>query len=294
MRNLYLVILKLYQNEMPGKQSPILTTKDTKSEAKRQTQSHDDTTSKEKNIGVQSLPNCMQLLSQEELDTFSTYKHSTGKTRLELWMIQGPTGFAERLWPSFISANSLTLIAQIPILAILLYVFSTQGTHISPDNPIDSKVLLTCGFLVQWFSQTDIMDGLRARRMNIGSPLGRIIDEAGDCIVMANYSVLVGYIVAFDNKWWELIFFYLNICFYGMEIRYKICKALVMLVGEISSVEIEIMISLIFIFGGIYGGDGLQKSFGEHFEIESDSTSVFAVLAPYRLSSILGCFFSFL
>ena len=104
---------------------------------------------------MQSLPSWMQLLSQTELDTLSTYKHSTGKTRLELWMIQGPTGFAESMWPSFLSANSLTLIGQLPVLFMLLYVFATQGLNISPDNLIDPKILLACGFIVQWFSQID-------------------------------------------------------------------------------------------------------------------------------------------
>ena len=128
--------------------------------------------------------------------------------------------------------------------------------------------------------------------MKCGSPLGRIVDEAGDCIVMSNYCALLGYIFAFNNVWWELIMFYLNMIFYGEEIRYKVCNTLVMVVGEISSVEVELILSLAFIFTGIYGSDGLQKTFGEHFEIDSDSSSVFTILAPYRFSSLLGCFFS--
>ena len=234
------------------------------------------------------------MLSQAELETFASYKHSAAKTTLEHWMAQGPTGYAERLWPGFLSANSLTLIGQMPLLFMLLYVFYTQGMHISPDNLIDPKLLVVCGLLMQWFSQIDIMDGCRARRMKCGSPLGRIIDEAGDCIVMSNYSVLLGYIIAFDNKWWELIMFYLNFIFYGEEIRYKICKTLVMTVGEISAVEIEILLSCCFFFCGYYGSDGLQKSFGEQFGYDSESSSIFALLVPYRLSSILGCFLSIL
>ena len=234
----------------------------------------------------------MHVLSQTELEMLSTYKHSTSKTTLDRWFINGPTGFLERMWPSFISANSLTLIGQTPVLFMLLYVFYTQGTNLSPDDLIDRKSLLAIGFVILWFSQIDIMDGCRARRMKCGSPLGRIVDEGGDCIVMSNYCALLGYIFAFDNVWWELITFYLNMIFYGEEIRYKVCNSLVMVVGEISSVEVEIILSLSFVFTGIYGSDGLQKTFGEHFEIDADSSSVFTILAPYRFSSILGCFFS--
>ena len=86
--------------------------------------------------------------------------------------------------------------------------------------------------------------------------------------------------------------FYLNMIFYGEEIRYKVCSTLVMVVGEISSVEVELILSLAFVFTGVYGSDGLQKTFGDHFEIDSDSSSVFTILAPYRISSLLGCFFS--
>ena len=86
--------------------------------------------------------------------------------------------------------------------------------------------------------------------------------------------------------------FYMNMIFYGEEIRYKICNSLTMVIGEISSVEAELIFSLAFAFTGIYGSDGLQKTFGEHFEIDADSSSVFKILAPYRFSSLLGCFFS--
>ena len=94
----------------------------------------------------------MHVLSQTELELFSNYKHSASKTTLDRWFINGPTGFLERMWPSFISANSLTLIGQIPVQLMLLYVFYTQGTNLSPDDLIDRKSLLACGFVIAWFS----------------------------------------------------------------------------------------------------------------------------------------------
>ena len=132
------------------------------------------------------------------------------------------------------------------------------GPNITAGIGIDPKVFIVCALLVQWFSQVDMMDGLRARRLKVGSPLGRMIDEAGDTIVMSNYSTLMAYMLVFDNKYWELAFFYLNCGFFGEETRYKICKQLVLTVaGEIGSVEIEIIIASCFLFGGIYGSEGL-------------------------------------
>lgn len=137
------------------------------------------------------------------------------------------------------------------------------------------------------------MDGLRARRLKVGSPLGRLIDEAGDTIVMSNYSTLLAFLLAFDNQYWELVFFYLNCGFFGEETRHKICKQLVMMVGgEISNVEVETLLSFIFLYGGVYGGDGLQRPLNDFVGIEEESA--FACIAQYRIASLLGCLFTVL
>jgi len=101
------------------------------------------------------------------------------------------------------------------------------------------------------------MDGMRARRLKVGSPLGRMIDEAGDCIVMSCYSTLIGYAFVFDNTLLDLICFYMNLGFYGMEIHFVVTGKLDMAIGEISSVEIECALALIMVICGIYGTDGL-------------------------------------
>jgi len=44
-------------------------------------------------------------------------------------------------------------------------------------DPIPDYCIVLSGIALQWFSQFDIMDGMRARRLKCGSPLGRIIDE---------------------------------------------------------------------------------------------------------------------
>jgi len=44
--------------------------------------------------------------------------------------------------------------------------------------PLYAFLVVAAAF--QWFSLFDVMDGMRARRLKCGSPLGRIIDEALD------------------------------------------------------------------------------------------------------------------
>jgi phosphatidylglycerophosphate synthase len=48
------------------------------------------------------------------------------------------------------------------------------------QEPSNDKMFVYCALALQWFSLFDIMDGVRARRLKSGSPLGRIIDEALD------------------------------------------------------------------------------------------------------------------
>ena len=137
---------------MSTKRSPNLATKDDKPKSKEQSQQQDEDILEFKGNGEQTLPNWMHVFSQKELEMLSTYKHSTSKTSLDHWFINGPTGFLERMWPSFFSANSLTLMGQFPVLLMLFYVFYTQGTNLSPDDLIDRKSLLACGFVIAWFS----------------------------------------------------------------------------------------------------------------------------------------------
>jgi phosphatidylglycerophosphate synthase len=63
---------------------------------------------------------------------------------------------------------------------MILVTFSQIGSKMTSDSKVDDSLFLWMALSVQWFSQNDIMDGLRARRQKSGSPLGRIIDEALD------------------------------------------------------------------------------------------------------------------
>ena len=45
------------------------------------------------------------------------------------------------------------------------------------------------------FSFFDMMDGQRAKRLKCGTPIGRIIDEAGDAMVYTWAAHILGYVI---------------------------------------------------------------------------------------------------
>ena len=159
----------------------------------------------------------------------TTYKHFSAKSTLESWLVANPIAYVEEHWiPAILSPNSVTLIGQIPLQIMAFFLLWWTGGNIDASNPPPAALLVFGGFLIEWFSQIDMMDGQRARRCKAGSPLGRIVDEAGDCLVMAHYSLLLAYIFGFRNEWLELIFFFMQIGFFGMEVQHKVCGHLVM------------------------------------------------------------------
>ena len=96
-------------------------------------------------------------------------------------MIAHPSGWLEkRLFPESWTPNCITLIGQIPQLLLILVVFSQIGMSLTRIQFIESSYFFWMAAAVQWFSQNDIMDGIRARRQQSGTPLGRIVDEALD------------------------------------------------------------------------------------------------------------------
>ena len=58
---------------------------------------------------------------------FSTYKHSSPKTPYEKFMINTVCAFLEMIIPSFLSANSVSLIGQIPVWIFTIYVLIMDG-----------------------------------------------------------------------------------------------------------------------------------------------------------------------
>ena len=73
-----------------------------------------------------------------------------------------------------------------------------------------------------------------------------------------------------------------------MEIKHKVTGSLVMMVGEFSSVELELLLSLAIVSFGIKGNGIMHKTIGETFDLVPDST--FSAIADYQFASAsVGC-----
>ena len=75
-------------------------------------------------------------------------------------------------------------------------------------------------FAIQWFSWFDCMDGLRARRLKCGTPIGRLIDEAGDPFQYTWVATMLAYVFKFNPGIASLAFTIINFPIYTMEIKY--------------------------------------------------------------------------
>ena len=170
----------------------------------------------------------MRVLTDEQIINLSKYKHFSEKTSYEYWLKDGICAWGERQFPSFLSANSVTIIGTTPLQISILLMFMFYGTNIDHEKPVPGWILITSGLSLLWFTLVDIMDGNRARRLKCGSPLGRLIDEGGDCITMSNYCALFAYACQFQHPLFEVIIFSLNFIFFMMELKFTITKKLVM------------------------------------------------------------------
>ena len=76
--------------------------------------------------------------------------------------------------------------------------------------------------------------------------------------------------LCFNNPFFEIIFFAVNIAFYGMEMKFIICGDLQMIVAaeDLGPVEIELFITSCYLLGAIFGADGLQNSIGSTFGLD--------------------------
>jgi len=81
--------------------------------------------------------------------------------------------------------------------------------------------------------------------------------------MMSFESAVLAHAFIFDNKYVELLFFALNMSFYGMEMKFKTTGLLVMNVGEISAVEVELILTVVLTVCGYFGQGVLQNSVTE-------------------------------
>ena len=167
----------------------------------------------------------------------------------------------------------------------------------SPDKPFNPTLAFGCGCTMFWFTMTDMVDGLRARRTGCGSPLGRLIDEGGDILVMTAYSMMVGYCVMFDNTILELILMYLPVAVFGIELKTILFPGQIDMIiagGWISMVEIEILLACICWSTAYFGPEWLQLSLGQSFGFAAKDMTYFGSIADWRVAFLFGIFISIL
>lgn len=145
------------------------------------------------------------------------------------------------------------------------------GTRFHDDEelgklePLPNWVLLFAAFSVQWFSFFDMMDGQRARRLKVGSPIGRIVDEAGDLMIYSLFALYGGYLLKAKPGIMNLSCASINSTAYAMEMAFIITGEFDQHAGEfdIGPVEIELIVATLFGFAGVYGYQGVDTSMNE-------------------------------
>ena len=131
-------------------------------------------------------------------------------------------------------------------------------------DPIPDSHLVIAAIILQWFSLNDCMDGMRAKRLKCGSPLGRVVDEAIDQMVYACLGAFIGYMLRVEPGLWIFSIGLVNLPFYAMEIRHYYCKDFIMIVGDIGPVEVELIYSIILaLSGGYFGADAYEKTLAQ-------------------------------
>jgi len=153
---------------------------------------------------------------------------------------------------------------------VLPFLFWTYSTNM--DSMMPNELIVMAGFAFYWFSAFDIMDGMRARRLRCGSPLGRIIDEALDQLSYAAMAHALGYMFRLPSGWWLFSISLVNVPFFAMEINHYLSSDLKMVVGEIGPVEVEVIFSsLLITSGALLGIDVYDKNLGAVIGMSDDS-----------------------
>lgn len=193
-------------------------------------------------------------LSQKELEQFLQYKHSAPKTTLEAALIKYIwLPFDTHVIPDFLSANFVTVAGQIPTILLFIYFLFCVEDQTYSDLGSTPYWIVTIGALCYyWFSTCDIIDGVRARRLKCGSPLGRIIDEGLDLVAYSGIANTALWMVRPASKTSFLVFSLVNLPFCTTEIRHYAINKLQFVVDELGPVEIELIFSLIIGISGLF------------------------------------------
>ena len=133
-----------------------------------------------------------------------------------------------------------------------------DGCQMDPEHLMSKENCLLAAGVIQWFSIFDIIDGMRAKNKKCGSPLGRVIDEAGDMICQTLFSILVGKAMGTTSLLFDFSLLQYNTIFFVMETRHLVTKELVLISGPVGPVEVELLLTVVMLTLGIYGPEVAQ------------------------------------
>lgn len=164
----------------------------------------------------------------------------------------------KKIW-SKLNANAITWIGNAAMFLAAAVAVYHGGLKYHDSAPVPGWVFILAGFCTQWFSIFDAMDGIRARRTKCGSPIGRIVDNAGDTMIYSFFALIAGYVVKVPPGWLTLGYALTNIPQFAMEMSFIISGNFKNCDEYFGPMEVELLISLVFWSAGIFGTDGLNK-----------------------------------
>jgi phosphatidylglycerophosphate synthase len=172
--------------------------------------------------------------------------------------------------PTCWSANTFTLLGNTPLYIAAFIAFYEGGQSYGVEMP--SWVYYLAAAAVTTFSWFDIMDGQRARRLKCGTPIGRIVDEAGDSYQYTFVAFIMGYIVKIPPGWLCLSYGLVNLPMYTMEMRFILAGNLKITAGngqfDIGPVELEMIFTTIFLMAAFFGTQNIEDTVNSSFKVD--------------------------
>lgn len=86
-------------------------------------------------------------------------------------------------------------------------------------------------------------------------------------IQMTCYQIVMAYLFRIDNAILETTFVCMNVVMFAMELKYLLCKELVLQLGEVGAVEIENLSATLMMIGSVYGSCIYEMTLAETFRI---------------------------
>lgn len=164
------------------------------------------------------------------------------------------------LWNK-LSPNAITWIGNASLFLASTLIISTGGLSFDKAE-IPSWVYYACSASIFWFSTLDCVDGLRARKRKCGSPVGRIIDAAGDKMIYTMFTLLIGFVVKLPPGLFTIGFVLHNLTSWSNELKCITTGHLRICTDYLGFVEMELITCIILFSSGYYGVDHLQTPVG--------------------------------